>query len=59
MVVGLDQIVSGLAFFSIAMAISLRKAGLRPGPLAKPLEKLLEFYHGQAWRARRSARQRR
>jgi hypothetical protein len=58
-VVGLDQIVWGLAFFSIAMAISLRKAGLRPGPLAKPLLKLLERYQGQAWRARRAARQRR
>jgi hypothetical protein len=54
-VAGLDHIVLGLVFFSLAMAISLRKAGVRPGPMAKPLARLFEAYRGPAWRARRAS----
>jgi hypothetical protein len=49
---GLDQIVWGLIFFSIAMTISLQKAGVRTRFLAKPLAKLLELWHGPGWRVR-------
>jgi hypothetical protein len=58
-VAGLDQIVWGLVFFSLATAISLRKAGLRPGRMAKPLVRLFDFYQDAAWRVRRDARLRR
>jgi hypothetical protein len=53
---GLDQIVWGLVFFSIAMAISLRKAGVRTRFLAKPLAKLLEIWHSPGWRVRHASR---
>jgi hypothetical protein len=58
-VAGLDQIVWGLVFFSVAMAISLRKAGVRTGLVSKPLVRLLGAYQAPAWRARRVTRLRR
>jgi len=39
--VGLDQIAWGMVFFSIAMAISLRKAGVWPGFAVKPIVRFL------------------
>ncbi len=53
---GLDQIVWGLVFFSIALAISLEKAGLRRRVLVRPLAGFREFWHGPAWRSCRAAR---
>ena len=35
LVVGLDQIVWGMIFFLVAMAISMRKAGIWPGTVPK------------------------
>ncbi len=46
-VVGLDQIVWGMIFFLIAMAISLRKAGIWPRSMPKRLAWLV----GHWWRA--------
>jgi len=40
-VAGLDQIACGIVFFLIALAISLRKAGFRPGFAAKPIVQFL------------------
>ncbi len=40
-VVGLDQIAWGMLFFALAMAISLRKAGIWPRVRSKPYEPLL------------------
>ena len=40
-VIGLDQIAWGMLFFALAMAISLRKAGIWPRVSSKPYEPLL------------------
>jgi hypothetical protein len=53
---GLDQIVWGLIFFSIALAISLEKAGLRKRLMARRFARLLDFWHGPDWRLCRAAR---
>ena len=53
---GLDQIVWGLIFFSVAMAISLEKAGIRARLLARPAVKCREFWQGPEWRLCRAAK---
>ena len=40
-VIGLDQIAWGMLFFALAMAISLKKAGIWPRTSSKPYEPLL------------------
>jgi len=45
---GLDQIAWGMAFFLIAMAISLRKAGVWPGLAVKPIIRFLTGWNQPA-----------
>ena len=53
---GLDQIVWGLIFFSIAILISLEKAGIRARLSARPLARFRAFWEGPEWRLCRAAK---
>ena len=48
-VVGLDQIAFGMLFFLIALAISLRKAGIELGFATKPLVRILTGWNQPGW----------
>ncbi len=48
-VVGLDQIVWGMIFFLVAMAISMRKAGIWPGAVPKWIAWLLGRWWQPGW----------
>jgi hypothetical protein len=48
-VVGLDQIAWGMIFFLIAMAISLRKAGIWPRSMPKRLASLVDDWSHPSW----------
>jgi hypothetical protein len=55
-VVGLDQIAFGMVFFLIALAISLRKAGIGLGFAAKPIVGILTGWNQPGWGGSKSPR---
>jgi hypothetical protein len=55
-VVGLDQIAFGMVFFLIALAISLRKAGIGLGFAARPIVRILSGWNQSGWGGSKSPR---